>query len=330
MISLSVATMISTHWLEKRKNHWTRLEQLLEQRKNQGLNSLTRSELQEMGLLYRQAAADLSALREDPSGKSYARFLNLLLARAHNTIYAGQKSRGSGILHFYLYEYPRVFRRNLRLTGIAFLLFVLGALGGMLMTMTHPDFMHQFLGPRMIETIEHHKMWTDSIVGVEPTASSAIMTNNIGVCFFAFAGGITAGLFTIYLQIFNGVMLGVVGTACWLHGMSIPLWSFVAPHGVLELPAIFISGGAGLRIAQGMLFPGLLSRRDSIAKSGREAVRLVLGIIPMLIVAGIIEGFISPSALNWKYKFALAAAISVIFWGYLLISFRRTADPAAA
>src|SRR5260370_17674404 len=125
----------------------TRLEQLLEQRKNQGLNSLTRSELQELGLLYRQAAADLSALREDPSGKSYARFLNLLLARAHNTIYAGQKSRGSGFLHFYLYEYPRVFRRNLGLTGIAFLLFVLGPLGGMLLTITHPDFILQFLGP---------------------------------------------------------------------------------------------------------------------------------------------------------------------------------------
>src|SRR5258708_12917445 len=225
--------MTPTHCLKKRKHPWTRLEQLLEQRKNHGLNSLTRSELQELGLLYRQAAADLSALREDPSGKSYARFLNLLLARAHNTIYAGQKSRGSGFLHFYLYEYPRVFRRNLGLTGIAFLLFVLGALGGMLMTMTHPDFMHQFLGPRMIETIEHHKMWTDSIVGVEPTASSAIMTNNIGVCFFAFAGGITAGLLTIYLQVFNGVMLGVIGTAFLLHALTIPPSTFPPPPRVL-------------------------------------------------------------------------------------------------
>src|SRR5258708_17856661 len=146
--------------------------------------------------------------------------------------------------------------------------------------MTRPEFMHQFLGPRMIETIEHHKMWTDSIVGVEPTASSAIMTNNIGVCFFAFAGGITAGLLTIYLQVFNGVMLGVIGTACWLHGMSIPLWSFVAPHGVLELPAIFISGGAGLRIAQGIFFRGLLPRPVSIPKSGREALPLLPFLFP--------------------------------------------------
>src|SRR5258708_7989765 len=227
MIRLSLATKIDTDWREKRKSQGPRLEQLLEQRKNQGPNSLTRSELQELGLLYRQAAADLSALREDPSGKSYARFLNLLLARAHNTIYAGQKSRGSGIIQFYLYEYPRVFRGNLRLISIAFLLFVAGALGVMLRTITHPEFIHQFLGPRMIETIEHHKMWTDSIVGVEPTASSAIMTNNIGVCFFAFAGGITPALLTIYLPVFNGVMLGVIGTPCWVHGMSIPLRSLL-------------------------------------------------------------------------------------------------------
>src|SRR5438045_7608539 len=94
MISLSVATMISTHWLEKRKNHWTRLEHLLDQSQKQGLATLTRSEMHEMGLLYRQAAADLSSLREDPSGNYYARSLNLLLARAHNTIYSGQKARG--------------------------------------------------------------------------------------------------------------------------------------------------------------------------------------------------------------------------------------------
>ena len=80
----------------------------------------------------------------------------------------------------------------------------------------------------------------------------------------------------------------------------------MAPHGVLELPAIFIAGGAGLRIAQGMLFPGMLSRQDSLAKAGGEAVRLLVGIIPILIVAGLIEGFISPSSLPWQWKFSLA------------------------
>lgn len=315
--------MISAHWLAKRQSHWDRLERLLNETGSRGLGSLTRSELQELGLLYRQAAADLSTIREDPSGKSYARSLNLLLSRAHNTIYSGQKSRASGIVHFYRFTWPQIFRRNLHLINTAFLLFVLGGLAGLLLSVTRPDFMHLFLGPEMLETIEKHKMWTDSVVSIKPLASSFIMTNNMSVTFMTFAYGITAGIGTVYMIVFNGVMLGTVGAACWLGGMSLPLWSFVAPHGVLELPAIFIGGGAGLRIAQGMLFPGMLPWRDSLAKAGGEAVRLVLGVIPILIIAGSIEGFISPSpGIPWQWKFALAGAIGVLFFSYLFFCAR--------
>ena len=315
--------MISAHWLGKRQSHWDRLERLLNETGSRGLGSLTRSELQELGLLYRQAAADLSTLREDPSGKSYARSLNLLLSRAHNIIYSGQKSRASGIVHFYRFTWPQIFRRNLHLISTAFLIFVLGGLAGLLLSITRPDFMHLFLGPGMLETIEKHKMWTDSVVSIKPLASSFIMTNNMSVTFMTFAYGITAGIGTVYMLVFNGVMLGTVGAACWLGGMSLPLWSFVAPHGVLELPAIFIGGGAGLRIAQGMLFPGLLRRLDSLANAGGEAVRLVLGVIPILIIAGSIEGFISPSPnIPWQWKFALAGAIAVMFFGYLFFCAR--------
>lgn len=319
--------MISAHWLEKRQSHWNRLEILLDQVQKQGLGSLSRQELQQVGLLYRQAAADLSALREDPSGKSYARTLNLLLARAHNTIYTGRKSSDGGILHFFRFEYPKLFRRNLGLINTAFLLFLAGAIAGALLTLSRPEFMRLYINPEMMRTIERHQMWTDSIVSIKPAASSQIMTNNITVAFGAFALGISAGLGTLFILINNGVMLGVIGVACWLNGMSLSLWSFVAPHGVLELPAIFIAGGAGLRIAQGMLFPGLLSRRDALAKSGAEAVRLILGTIPMLIVAGCIEGFISPSPnIAWQLKFSLAFAIAVIFCAYLTLSTRGTTD----
>ena len=314
--------MISTYWLEKRQSHWKRLEHLLDQVQSSGLRSLTRLELQELGLLYRQAAADLSTLREDPTGKSYARFLNLLLSRAHNTIYAGEKSSARGIAHFYRHTYPRIFRDNLKLITVAFLLFAVGSLAGMLLALTQPDYMRFFLSPRMMDTIEQHKMWTDSVVTVAPAASSQIMTNNISVSFAAFAWGITAGAGTVLSMVFNGVLLGVVGTACWLNNMSLSLWSFVAPHGVLELPAIFIAGGAGLRIAQGMLFPGLLSRQDSLAKAGGEAVRLLMGTVPILIVAGLIEGFISPSSLGWQWKFSLAGAVAVIFFSYLFFCAR--------
>lgn len=316
--------MISAHWLEKRQVHWNRLESLLDQVQKQGLGSLTRQELQQLGLLYRQAAADLSALREDPSGKSYARILNLLLARAHNTIYAGRKSRAGGILRFYRSEYPRIFRRNLNLVTTAFLLFLAGALAGGLLTLSRPEFMHKYLAPSMVETIDRHQMWTDSVVSIKPAASSFIMTNNIAVTCTIFALGITAGIGTILLLITNGVNVGVIIVACWLAGMNLPLWSFLAPHGVLELPAIFIAGGGGLRLAQGLLFPGLLSRADSLAKSGGEAVRLLLGTVPVLIIAGCIEGFISPSPnIAWQLKFVLGGSIGVIFFSYLFMAGRE-------
>jgi uncharacterized membrane protein SpoIIM required for sporulation len=315
--------MISAHWLAKRQSHWDRLERLLDQTSKQGLGSLTRVELQELGLLYRQAAADLSTLREDASGRSYARSLNLLLSRAHNTIYSGQKSSPWGIIYFYRFTWPRVFRRNLRLINAALLLFVIGGVAGLLLSITRPDFMRLFLGPQMIETIDRHKMWTESVVAVKPLASSFIMTNNMSVTFMAFAWGVSFGIGTVYMMVFNGVLMGVIGAACWLGGMSLSLWSFVAPHGVLELPAIFIGGGAGLRLAQGMLFPGMLPRRQSIARAGGEAVRLLLGVIPILIIAGSLEGFVSPSpTIAWQWKFALAGAIATVFFSYLFFCAR--------
>jgi uncharacterized membrane protein SpoIIM required for sporulation len=115
----------------------------------------------------------------------------------------------------------------------------------------------------------------------------------------------------------NGVMIGTIGTACAVAGMSVAFWSFVAPHGVLELPAIFIAGAAGLRLGEGLLFPGVLPRRISVARAGGDATRLVVGTVPMLIVAGLIEAFVSPTALPVSLKFAAAAALFVLLAAYL-------------
>lgn len=309
--------MISTSWLEKRKPYWSRLEWLLQEGEKNGINSLTRSELRELALLYRQTAADLSTLREDSTGQHFSRYINQLLGRAHNTIYSGKKSSAIGMLFFFRDSYPRLFRQSLAYTVSAFLIFMAGAVVGLLLTATRPEFMHELLGPQMVETIERRQMWTRSIVAIKPLASSSIMTNNLGVSFVTFASGIAGGLGTIYMMLLNGVLLGVIGTACWLSGMSLSFWSFVAPHGVLELPAIFIAGGAGLKLAQGLLFPGVLSRRESLIVSGAQAVRLVVGIIPVLIVAGIIEGFISPAELSPAIKFVFAGVMALLLTAYL-------------
>ena len=309
--------MISTYWIEKRKPYWSRLEQLLDRSASKGLRFLSRAELQDLSLLYRQTAADLAAVGEDPSSLHYSRYLAQLLARAHHTIYSRrQVSAVSAIRSFYI-AYPRIFRQNLSYTLAAFLVFLGLAVIGSLLTLQSPTFELQILGQRMVETIERREMWTHSIVAIKPIASSTIMTNNIGVAFTAFAAGITAGMGTLYMMAFNGLLIGVIGTACWLSGMSVNLWSFVAPHGVLELPAIFIAGGAGLRLAAAFLFPGVLPRKQSVARGGLEAVQLVLGTIPMLLVAGIIEAFFSPTAVSDPLKFAFAAALFALLNLYL-------------
>jgi uncharacterized membrane protein SpoIIM required for sporulation len=142
------------------------------------------------------------------------------------------------------------------------------------------------------------------------------MTNNIGVTFMVFAGGIFAGLPTIFMLFWNGMSVGIIATACAQHGMALDLWSFIAAHGSLELPSIFIAGGAGLRIASGLLFPGMLSRRNSLALAGSQSARLLAGTIPMLFVAGILEAFLSPTAAPRAIKFSVGALLftALCYW----------------
>ncbi len=320
--------MLSTTWLEKRKRHWTRLEELLDFADRNGLASLTREDLRDLGLLYRQMAADLAAIREDPTSVHVARYVNQLLTRAHNTIYAAERARPLGALGFFRHTFPLVFRRNLSCCLLALAVFAGGGLVGAALCRQDPDFKTKVLGPQMVDTIERRQMWTHSILTIKPLASSMIMTNNLSVSFTTFALGITGGIGTLYMLALNGLMLGVIGMACWSSGMSLALWSFVAPHGVLELPAIFIAGGAGLRVAQGLLFPGFRPRRHSLAEAGGEAVKLLLGCVPVLVVAGIVEGFVSPTSLVVPLKFAMAAALFLLLLAYLFLPPSRHDVPA--
>lgn len=315
--------MPSARWLSKRRPYWERLTELVERSGRSGVRNLSHKELQELGLLYRQAAADLAAVREDPLEQGLARSLNQLLSRAHNLLYAGRKRSGWGIIKFYREDFPRTFRETFNYTLAAALLFLFAGLTGALLTLHDSAFERYFVGPEMMETIEHHQMWTESVLSVKPLASSRIMTNNIGVCFVTFASGILGGLGTIFEMLNNGFLIGVIGVACFEANMSGMLWSFVAPHGVLELPAIFISGGAGLLLARGLLFPGLLPRRESLAQAGAKSARLIFGIVPTLIVAGTIEAFLSPTHLPMVLKFLFAAALFSLFTVYLTRSGRE-------
>lgn len=277
--------------------------------------------------MYRQTASDLATVREDASSHQLTVYLNQLLGRCHNLIYLGHKPQVSGIVWFYRDVYPQVFREALPQIGIAVSIFLFATIAAWAVTLHDPAFAYRLLGPRMMETIEQRKMWTDSIVTVQPLATSGIMTNNLSVSFAAFAMGITGGLGTLWMMFMNGLLLGVIGACTWKAGMALQLWSFVAPHGVLELPAIFIAGGAGLEIGRGLLFPGMLPRKVSLARAGSRASKLVLGVIPLLVIAGLLEGFFSPSGAPYQAKFLLAGFLFAALIAYLNTS--RVKDPRA-
>jgi uncharacterized membrane protein SpoIIM required for sporulation len=283
-----MAQIVSNQWIEKRQPHWERLADLLA-RSGDGLGRLV--------------------LRHDPTARSQTLFVNQLLARAHHIIYSGQKTNLFTIFRFLKDDYPAIFQQQLGYVIVSSLVAVAWGLLGAAITTAQPEFMRHFVGPAMIATMERHEMWTHSIVGIAPQATSAIMTNNLTVSFVTFAGGISFGLLTFFSLCSNGMMLGVVAAACHHYGMSLKLWSFVAAHGSLELPSILIAGGAGFRLAHAMLFPGALRWKDSVARGGIEATKLVSGIIPLLVVAGCLEGFFSPSQAPVWLKFTVGGLL---------------------
>lgn len=322
-----MAQVLSNQWILKRRPHWDRLAALLALADSGGLGQLSRAELQEAALLYRQVASDLSVLRQDATARTYAHHVNQLLARAHHIIYSGRKTNLLTALRFLRNEYPAIFQRQIGWVAASLAITVLWAVIGAVITNARPEFMHHFIPPDTMAMIERHEMWTKSLFSAAPVGSSFIMTNNLSVSFKAFAGGIVFGLGTVYFLSANGLLLGVIGMACHQYGMSVLLWSFVAPHGSLELPAIFIAGGAGLRLGHSMLFPGALRWKDSVAQGGMEAARLVSGIIPMLFVAGILEAFHDPSPIPpiW-FKFTLGGTLFTL----LLLWLFRPLKPTVA
>ena len=312
-----MAPILSNQWIAKRRPHWERLAFLLTRSDQNGLASLSRSELQEMALLYRQVAADLSVLRRDETARTYSDNVNQLLARAHHIIYSRRKTTWLTLFRFLKDEYPAIFQRQLPYVAASLAVTIAWAVLGAALTVARPEFMRHYVGPAMIATMEQHKMWTDSIVSVAPKETSHIMTNNLSVSFLAFAGGILFGVGTFVLLLNNGMMLGVISAACHQYSMSLALWSFIAPHGSLELPAIIIAGGAGFRIGHAMLFPGGYRWKESVAKGGIEATQLVAGVIPMLVVAGCLEGFFSPSHAPVWLKFTVGGLLFLLLLTWL-------------
>jgi uncharacterized membrane protein SpoIIM required for sporulation len=149
------------------------------------------------------------------------------------------------------------------------------------------------------------------------------MTNNIQVMFYAFAFGAALGLGTLYVMAMNGGLIAAVLALVYRAGYGHELTSFMIGHGVIELSCIFLAGGAGLLVGSAMLLPGDLSRGDALKTRGLEAVRLIMGCVPILVIAGIIEGFISPAPINPAIKYGIGISTGLALYSYLLLAGRE-------
>ncbi len=284
-------------WIARREPNWKRLDVLLKQVEKKGLKSLPASDIRELASLYRSVSADLARARTNQVGNTLVQDLQRLTSRSYSQIYQGsRRQEWQGVVEFCRWGFPTVVQETSGYIAVATGIFLLGALIAWWFAWQDPVFMSLVVPESLIEKVrDRHELWMGSIVGIEPLASSGIMINNLRVSFAAVAGGITAGAYTVFIMAFNGVHIGAIATLVGQNNLAYPFWAFVFPHGSLELPAIFFAGGAGLLIARGMLFPGKYTRVEALKFYGYKAAQLVFGIVPMLVIAGTIEGFFSPS-----------------------------------
>ncbi|MGA9775209.1 MAG: stage II sporulation protein M, partial [Candidatus Dormiibacterota bacterium] len=159
--------------------------------------------------------------------------------------------------------------------------------------------------------------------------SAFIIQNNIRVAALACVLGLLLGIPTVALLLVNGFQLGVLAGASHLAGLDLQFWALIVPHGVIELTVICTAAGAGLRMGDAVLRPGLRSREEALVAAARPAVELALGAACLLVVAGIIEGFVTPSALPDPAKVAVGLASGALLYGWLLLSGRRAATGPA-
>ncbi|MBI5543826.1 MAG: stage II sporulation protein M [Deltaproteobacteria bacterium] len=323
-------------FIDRGRPRWQRLSKLLDRIEREGLKSLTIEEAREFGRLYRAASSDLLWARGRSASAELVESLNDLVARGYAQTYPGQRPRLREVSVFYRSGFPRLVRAEWKAVVAAYALFLGGGLFGYVAMQLDPAsaiFLvpgdHQSLDPD--KRVSQEAQGSEGHSANEQTAfASFLFTHNIQVAFLAFALGLTLGIGTAILLFVNGIFLGALAVAYESKGHTAWFWAWILPHGVPEISAICLAGAAGLILGRAMVAPGSRSRADALRFEARLAVRLVLGTLPIFVVAGIIEGTISQihePHLPSVVKLAFAGTMAVLLALYLLRSGRE--DPEA-
>jgi uncharacterized membrane protein SpoIIM required for sporulation len=307
-------------FVTRRQGGWERLEALLDAADRGGLRKLDSGAVQELAFLYRSATSDLAAVQSRAYSDALRGYLNRLVARAHAYVYVESAGGGwSRVAQFFSQTFPReVQRSSPQILGCT-ALFVAAWIVAYWLVSQHTLNAYALLPGDEIPYIQ--KSLHDSNFGFDrafaPAISAAIITNNIKVAMLAFAGGMSVGVITLWEILNNGLMVGAFGALFAARGFGTDFWATIAPHGVIELTSIQIAGGAGLLLAQAIVAPGRLRRIDALKANARRAGVLMIGVAGLLVVAGTIEGFITPQRTSLDFRFGVGALTAVLLSLYL-------------
>ncbi len=315
-------------FVSERAPTWTELEALVD-RAGSRPSRLGADGVRRLGECYRAATADLAIARRRFPGDPVVARLERLVQRGRQGVYNAPSSRRS-LWEFFANGYWRRVRERKAILAIAFLALAVPTLLGGFWAYRDPG-PASGLVPTKYQTVTQPRAPGNTLgltVDQESSVASQIFTNNIGVTFFAFAGGLVLGLGTLYVLLQNGVMLGVVGGLAIGSGNGNSFFELVTAHGVLELSCIIVSGAAGLRLGWAIIDPGNRTRGEALREEARAAIEIVLGTAPWLVVAGLVEGFLTPSGTGLPTVLAVGFSLGAIYWG--LVLWRGGPPPAEA
>jgi uncharacterized membrane protein SpoIIM required for sporulation len=311
------------NFVARRRERWQRLDTLVGSIRSRRLGL---TEIEELDRLYRAASSDLALARAFYPQSDATVFLNQLCGRAYGALYRKRTRPLRAIRQFYSREFPALVWSERRSILVATLILAAGFVTGAVSVLVDPDALGPLIPPSIHDAIVQKSMWTDQVLSAVPplVLSTRLLTNNIGVAFACFAGGILAGVGTAAILFINGLMLGGVITLCAKNGLGYRLFSFAAAHGVVEVSSVLIAGAAGLLVASALISPGELSRADALRLNGRRAVRIAFGTVPLFAAIGLIEGFVSPGDLfpGWL-RIGAGLGFGMLLWSYLFV-FGRT------
>lgn len=314
-------------FVAQRRERWERLATLLERATTARSLPLSIDELDELLRLYRLTTTDLALARREFPGDRITLLVNQLVARTYGYVYRDVPSPISQLRRFYRHDLPIAYRSAWPFLVTAAALLFIPWIVAMLAIIIAPETAALMLPPGLLSEIKSGHTWLSINADERPAMSSFIMTNNMEVSILALGGGMFAGLGTIYVLFENGLALGVTTGALIAYHRQGDLLAWIGPHSFLELSVVVASGASGLMLGHAIIWPGLRPRGEALADAAGRSVRLLLGLFPFLILAGLLEGFVSPSRLAWTYKMAIGVATGSGLYGYLLLVGRtRTAS----